>query len=73
MLEAVGNIGPVVVALDARYFQHYSNGIFSSAECVDGGKDSTNHAVLIVGYGTDTTNSTGYGDFPYWIIKNSWG
>lgn len=28
----------------------------------------TNHAVLVVGFGTDTKTRE-----PYWIVKNSWG
>lgn len=32
--------------------------------------DKINHAVLMIGYGVD---SSGAGDVPYWIAKNSWG
>jgi len=54
---------PVSVAIDAgsRYFQHYTSGILTSAEC----GTELNHAVIIVGYGTDKNT-------PYWTVKNSW-
>jgi C1A family cysteine protease len=47
------------VAVDGRDFMLYKSGIFKGA-CAE----RLNHAILIVGYGTDPE--------PYWIIKNSW-
>lgn len=56
---------PVVVAIEAdtRYFQSYSSGILTDAV-----KCGTNldHAVEIVGYGTDN-------GIDYWKVRNSWG
>ena len=56
---------PVSVAIEAdqRAFQLYSSGVFSE-------KCGTNldHAVLLVGYGTDSSSKQ-----DYYILKNSWG
>jgi C1A family cysteine protease len=55
---------PVVVAIEAdtRYFQFYSGGILTSAsQC----GTKLDHAVEIVGYGTD-------GGVDYWKVRNSW-
>jgi cathepsin L len=41
----------------------YKGGIINSAAC----GTNLNHAVLLVGYGTDSTGKA------YWIVKNSWG
>ncbi|KAK4259620.1 hypothetical protein QN277_005932 [Acacia crassicarpa] len=55
---------PITVALDATYIQLYKDGIFDGGNCK---RDSTyiNHAVLIVGYGSNDGKD-------YWIVKNSW-
>jgi len=66
LLWAVGMVGPVSVAMDAKTkaFKFYKSGVFNDNSCVPG---RLNHAMLAVGYATDPMN----GD--YWIVKNSWG
>lgn len=66
--QAVANIGPISVALDAEHlsFQFYSGGTYYNRRCGSRNRD-LNHAMLLVGYGQDTK----HGD--YWIVKNSWG
>jgi C1A family cysteine protease len=63
-LKAAVSIGPVVVAIEAdtRYFQSYSGGILDSTTC----GTNLDHAVEIVGYGTDN-------GIDYWKVRNSWG
>ncbi|WVZ99180.1 hypothetical protein U9M48_044513 [Paspalum notatum var. saurae] len=62
LLQAVAQ-QPVSVGIcgSSREFQLYSQGIFDGP-C----PKSLDHAVLIVGYGSE-------GDKDYWIVKNSWG
>ncbi|KPP73931.1 cathepsin L1-like [Scleropages formosus] len=65
LANAVATIGPITVALDADHssFMFYSSGIYEEPKC---NPENLNHAVLLVGYGTE-------GKKEYWIIKNSWG
>jgi KDEL-tailed cysteine endopeptidase len=56
--------GPVAVSVGADHWMFYQNGVFDSCT-----KDSViNHAVLMVGYGTDKEDNANY-----WKIQNSWG
>ena len=63
-LEKAVAMGPVSVAIEAdtRTFQLYTSGVITSDAC----GTNLDHGVLVVGYGTEGTNS-------YWLVKNSWG
>lgn len=63
--KVVAKYGPVAAGIDASHksFQHYKTGVYYEKEC---SSTKLDHAVLIVGYGTDQE----HGD--YWLVKNSW-
>lgn len=72
-IELVEN-GPMAVAFEVyNDFFHYKSGIYHHTGLQDRFNpfEITNHAVLLVGYGTDTTSPDSPED--YWIVKNSWG
>merc|ERR1711997_1145563 len=61
----LANVGPLAVAVDASNWSFYFGGVFD--ECKYSENIALNHAVQMVGYGTDSVS----GD--YWIVRNSWG
>jgi len=63
LLKQALGVGTVAAYVDASNWVFYESGIF------DGPCSSTalDHAVLVVGYGVDSSND------PYWIAQNSWG
>lgn len=64
LLEAVTNFGPTVVSVGASDWGIYRKGVFDGCS-----KDTVvNHAVLMVGYGTDDVIGS-----PYLLLRNSWG
>lgn len=65
--QAIARVGPIEVSISFVHekFMRYAEGIYFDLECDDG---MTNHAVSVVGYGTDVKTK-----MDYWIVKNSWG
>jgi cathepsin L len=56
---------PVSVSVDASEWKFYTQGIWTPDGC-DQTNPDIDHAVQLVGYGTE-------GTMDYWIIRNSWG
>nr|CAD7420630.1 unnamed protein product [Timema poppensis] len=67
MKEAVATIGPLAIAFDASQdsFDFYDGGIYNEEACTND-PYNLDHAMLVVGYGTENGQD-------YWLIKNSWG
>lgn len=53
----------VAIEADQPVFQQYTGGVITSSTC----GTTIDHAVLAVGYGTDSTGQA------YWLVQNSWG
>ena len=66
--EALATVGPLAVGINGglESFFNYWTGVYDDPEC--GGQ--LNHAVTLVGYGTDDSYSP---PLDYWLLKNSWG
>ncbi|XP_036333892.1 cathepsin L1 [Rhagoletis pomonella] len=63
MKEVVATLGPLACSVNAlETLLLYKKGIYADEEC---NKGEVNHAVLVVGYGSE-------GGKDYWIVKNSW-
>jgi len=64
--KAIALHGPASICLNARPWQFYNKGVFTST-CANTLFDS-DHCVQLIGYNAGV-NSTQ----PYWIVRNSWG
>jgi C1A family cysteine protease len=62
-LGAGVDLEPISIGIDADYWGSYSSGVF----CGTCGT-ARDHAMLVVGYGTDTASG-----MAYFKVKNSWG
>jgi cathepsin L len=63
VMDAVANVGPLAVSVDAGAWHDYESGVFSGGNQTS---PTLDHLVQLVGYGSDKQ----LGD--YWIIRNSW-
>lgn len=63
LAEALALHGPIAVSVDATNWHFYESGIFTG--CDYSKNISINHAVQLVGYGTENGVN-------YWTIRNSW-
>jgi len=61
LMNAVATIGPIAISVDASWMD-YETGVYKG-DC----GTTIDHAVVLVGYGTDKTG----GDF--YLVRNSWG
>jgi len=65
VMNHLATVGPLSVAVDASRWSAYGGGVFDG--CSYDKNIEINHAVQLVGYGTDSK------DGDYWIVRNSWG
>lgn len=64
VLNFVASKGPLSISVDASSWSAYDSGVFDGCDMTSPDID---HAVQLVGYGTDPSA----GD--YWLVRNSWG
>lgn len=62
LMNAIAQIGPMAISVDASEWHNYESGIFSG--CNQESPD-INHAVVLVGYGEENGQK-------YWTVRNSW-
>jgi len=60
LMNAVATVGPIAISLDASW-RNYESGVYTGA-C----GATIDHAVVLVGYGTEGAND-------YYLVRNSWG
>merc|ERR1719190_116285 len=64
VMQHLAEVGPLAVAVYASGWGSYGGGIYSG--CKYSSNIALNHAVMLVGYGSE-------GGEKYWIVRNSWG
>jgi cathepsin L len=62
LMQAVATKGPIAISVDASW-GGYETGVYTGA-C----GTTIDHAVQLVGYGTDSNSG-----HDYWLVRNSWG
>jgi len=62
LVQAVANIGPISISVDASTWSEYESGIFNGCNQTT---PDINHAVQLVGYGYEHNDE-------YWLVRNSW-
>merc|ERR1711875_86546 len=65
VMDHLANKGPLSASVAASDWGFYSGGVFDG--CDYDSNIAVNHAVLLMGYGTDDDGQD------YWLIQNSWG
>jgi cathepsin H len=64
--KATYETGPIAISFEViPSFKHYKSGVYHNDTC-SSKAIKTNHAVTVVGYGTEN-------GMDYWFVKNSWG
>jgi len=58
--------GPLSICVDASAWQDYTSGVMTWYDCAF--INVLDHCVQLTGYNATTSN-----DYPYWIVRNSWG
>lgn len=66
LMNALASTGPIPTTIAVNTpFMSYTKGVINPATACD---VAVNHAVLLVGYGKDSTTGQNF-----WLVKNSWG
>merc|ERR1711982_33121 len=69
LAQAISEIGPISVAMDAGHmsFQHYKRGIYKERQC---SSIKLDHGVLAVGYGSNSEGEI-WGDKGYFMLARN--
>jgi len=62
LMDAIANIGPMAISVDASSWQNYESGVYNGCNQTHPDID---HSVQLVGYGSSQ-------GLDYWLVRNSW-